>query len=139
MKHLSRLVYRIWSSYKKLAPGIPVLALLLLTQGCVSETKDDMITHTVYFKLIHEKGSDEEKLFIQKALDLGKISTVHNLRCVREVSPKNNFDFGLIMQFEDQDGYDTYNNHPDHVDFVENVWQKEVAEFQEIDYVESEF
>lgn len=115
------------------------IALFSLTQCEQPETKNDMITHTVYFKLIHEKGSEEEQLFIQKALDLGAISTVHNLRCVREVSPKNNFDFGLIMQFEDQQGYDTYNNHPDHVSFVENVWQKEVAEFMEIDYVPSEY
>ncbi len=114
-----------------------VIPLIVFTGCSSSQTKDNMITHTVYFKLIHEKGSDAEKQFIEQALALGNISTVHNLRCVREVSPKNNFDFGLIMQFEDQAGYDTYNNHPDHVSFVENVWKKEVAEFMEIDYVDS--
>lgn len=119
--------------------AFPLIALFALTNCDIPETKDNMITHTVYFKLIHEKGSDEEKLFIRQALDLGAIPTVHNLRCVQEVSPKNNFDFGLIMQFEDQEAYDTYNNHPDHVSFVENVWQKEVAEFMEIDYVPSDY
>jgi hypothetical protein len=39
------------------------------------------------------------------------------------------------MEFSDQADYDAYNKHPDHVSFVQNVWMKEVAEFQEIDYV----
>lgn len=119
--------------------GMSLLMALSYVQCDGPQTKDNMITHTVYFKLHHEKGSDAEQLFIRQALDLGAIPTVHNLRCVEEVSPKNNFDFGLIMQFEDQEAYDTYNNHPDHVAFVENVWKKEVAEFMEIDYVESAY
>ncbi|HLU93270.1 MAG TPA: Dabb family protein [Membranihabitans sp.] len=119
--------------------GVLLIAAFAMVQCGAPQTKDDMITHTVYFKLKHEKGSEEEQMFIRKALDLGAISTVHNLRCVREVSPKNNFDFGLIMQFADQAGYDTYNNHPDHQAFVENVWKKEVSEFMEVDYVPSEF
>ncbi|MBY5960284.1 Dabb family protein [Membranicola marinus] len=118
--------------------GATLLLALSVMQCGAPQTSDNMITHTVYFKLKHPKGSEEEKAFIQKAVDLGAIETVHNLRSVKEVSPKNNFDFGLIMQFEDQAGYDFYNNHPDHVDFVENVWKKEVVDFMEIDYVPNE-
>lgn len=118
--------------------GVSLLLAFSVMRCDVSETKDNMITHTVYFKLKHDKGSDEEATFIRQALDLGAIKTVHNLRCVKEVSPKNNFDFGLIMQFENQEAYDTYNNHPDHQSFVENVWKKEVIDFMEIDYVPSE-
>ena len=94
-----------------------------------------MITHTVFFRLKHEKGSVEEKTLIQKALELGSISTVRNLRYVKEISPKNDFDHGLVMEFEDQNGYDTYNNHPDHQNFVQNVWLKEVEDFLELDHV----
>ena len=115
--------------------GISMMMAFALIQCDVPEQSDDMITHTVYFKLKHEKGSEAEKIFIQKAVDLGAISTVHNLRYVKEISPKNDFDHGLIMHFENQEGYDTYNNHPDHVNFVENVWKKEVVDFMEIDYV----
>lgn len=115
-----------------------MLISLMMIQCTPSSNTDDMITHTVYFKLKHEKGSEAEAMFLKKAMDLGAISTVHNLRCVKEVSPKNSFDFGLIMQFQDQDGYDTYNNHPDHQDFVKNVWQQEVEDFMEIDYVPCE-
>jgi len=119
--------------------GISLMMALAMIRCDVPKTTDNMITHTVYFKLKHEKGSEAERIFIQKALDLGAISTVRNLKCVKEVSPKNNFDHGLIMQFENQDAYDTYNNHPDHVAFVENVWKKEVEDFMEIDYVPCEF
>jgi hypothetical protein len=38
------------------------------------------------------------------------------------------------MQFASQADYDGYNTHPDHVAFVQDVWVKEVLEFQEIDY-----
>lgn len=97
-----------------------------------------MITHSVFFKLKHAEGSPEEKAFLEKARALKRISTVRNFKCVREVSPKNNFHFGLIMQFDDRAGYDHYNNHPDHKAFVEQVWIPEVAEFMEIDYPDQE-
>ncbi|MCM5663723.1 Dabb family protein [Galbibacter mesophilus] len=96
-----------------------------------------MITHTVFFKLKHPKGSDAEKVFIEKATALKAIPTVKNMKAVKEVGKKNNFDWGLTMQFANQEDYDTYNNHPDHVNFVENVWKKEVVEFMEIDYIEN--
>ena len=53
---------------------------------------------------------------------------------VREVSPKNDFRFGISMEFADEDAYAAYNAHPDHVRFVEERWLAEVADFLEIDY-----
>lgn len=120
---------------KLLCAGVLLIFGIFMIQCTPSSKQNDMITHTVYFKLKHEKGSEAEAEFLRKALDLGKITSVRNLRCVKEVSPKNSFDFGLIMQFEDQAGYEAYNNHPDHMDFVENVWKNEVEEFLEVDYV----
>lgn len=120
---------------KLLYAGVLLIFGMFMIQCTPSSKQNDMITHTVYFKLKHEKGSEAEAEFLRKAMDLGAISSVRNLRCVKEVSPKNAFDFGLIMQFEDQAGYEAYNNHPDHVDFVENVWKNEVEEFMEVDYV----
>jgi quinol monooxygenase YgiN len=93
-----------------------------------------MITHSVYFNLKHSKDSAEEAAFLKKAIELNSISSVRHFKCVREVSPKNEYKFGLIMQFEDQTSYDFYNEHPDHKNFVENVWIPEVEDFIEIDY-----
>ncbi len=94
-----------------------------------------MITHSVFFKLKHPAGSDAEKAFLGKAAELAQIKGVENFQVLKETSPKNGFDFGLSMQFKDQSAYDGYNTHPDHVAFVQNVWLKEVADFQEIDHV----
>ncbi|MDF7799158.1 Dabb family protein [Pontiellaceae bacterium B1224] len=94
-----------------------------------------MITHSVFFKLIHKKGSDAEALFLSKAAALSSIPGVGNFQLLEEVSPKNSFDFGLSMEFPDQSTYDAYNTHPEHVAFVQQVWLNEVAEFQEIDHI----
>ena len=67
---------------------------------------------------------------------LAEIPGVENFKVVKEISLKNLFTFGLSMEFSNQTAYDAYNNHPIHVRFVQDVWLKEVAEFQEIDYIE---
>ncbi|WP_213644817.1 Dabb family protein [Paenibacillus lautus] len=36
------------------------------------------------------------------------------------------------MMFENEADYEAYNVHPQHVDFVENRWKKEVEQFLEI-------
>lgn len=93
------------------------------------------IHHTVFFKLTHAKGSEAEQAFFTAANKLAEIPGVLNFCKVNETSPKNNFDYGFTMEFAKQEDYDAYNGHPDHVAFVENIWMKDVSEFQEIDYV----
>ena len=93
-----------------------------------------MITHSVFMKLKHASDSDAEKVFLDECAKLENIPGVLNYKLVRETSPKNNFSFGLVMNFKNQEDYTFYNNHPDHVSFVENVWIPNVESFQEIDY-----
>jgi hypothetical protein len=38
------------------------------------------------------------------------------------------------MEFADEAAYRAYNDHPDHVAFVEGRWLPEVSDFLEIDY-----
>jgi hypothetical protein len=95
-----------------------------------------MITHSVFFILKHAESSIEEAAFLKKAMQLRSISTVRNFQCARQTSLKNKYKLALIMQFEDQTGYDFYSEHPDHKNFVENVWLREVDEFLELDYEE---
>ena len=94
-----------------------------------------MIRHTVVFTLKHPLGSAEEKKFLADALILAKIPTVRNFEQLKQVSRKNDYKFGFSMEFDDQAGYDTYDQHPDHVAFVRDRWKKDVADFLEIDYV----
>ncbi len=93
-----------------------------------------MIRHTVVFRLKHDADSKEESLFLEAGKKLAEISTVKNFECLRQVSKKNNFDFGFSMEFDSQADYEYYNNHPDHISFVASRWLPEVEEFLEIDY-----
>jgi Stress responsive A/B Barrel Domain len=93
-----------------------------------------MIRHTVAFKLKHSKGSPEEKDFLNAAVKLSSIPGVQHFECLRQTSPKNNFDYGISMEFNTIKAYLEYNQHPDHVAFVTTFWLRDVLDFLEIDY-----
>jgi hypothetical protein len=92
------------------------------------------IRHTVVFKLKHPKGSAEEQSFLAAAKKLAVIPGVEKFETLKQVSRKNNFEFGLSMEFANQEVYEHYSHHPDHVSFVKERWLQEVEDFLEIDY-----
>jgi hypothetical protein len=92
------------------------------------------IRHTVAFTLVHPEGSSEERDFLAAAERLGAIPGVDGFELLDEVSPKNGYRFGLSMEFADRSAYDGYNEHPDHVRFVQDRWTSEVSDFLELDY-----
>lgn len=95
-----------------------------------------MIRHTVAFRLIHSEGSHEEAAFLADGRRiLTGIPGVEEFVVSRQVSPKSDHRFQFAMTFADQDAYDAYNVHPDHVGFVEGRWVPEVAAFDELDLV----
>jgi hypothetical protein len=94
-----------------------------------------MIHHSVVFKLKYPKGSSEENRFIDAAAKLSEIPGVLNFKVLKQVSIKNQFDYGLSMDFNNQEEYDTYSAHADHVAFIEQFWLEYVTDFLEIDYV----
>lgn len=97
--------------------------------------KNGAIQHMVIFNLNHEKGSAQAEKFLGDGKRiLTRIPVVQNFQVFNQTSLKNGFDYGFSMVFEDKLAYDTYNNHPDHVGFVENRWKKEVDSFLEIDF-----
>ncbi len=92
------------------------------------------ITHMVIFTLKHERGSKEEEEFLNCGeKTLSSIPFVKNFKVLKQVSVKNQFDFGFSMDFVDQGDYNSYNNHPDHLSFVKDRWENEVDKFLEID------
>jgi Stress responsive A/B Barrel Domain len=93
------------------------------------------IRHTVVFTPRHPEGSDAEADFLAAAASLAAIDGVEHWELLREVSPKNGYRFGISMEFAGQSAYDGYNDHPDHVRFVQDRWLGEVEDFLEIDYV----
>ena len=93
-----------------------------------------MIRHTVVFKIKPAPGSPEEAQFLAEARKLELIPTVHKFECLRQISTKNIYQFGLSMEFEDQASYRAYSEHPDHLAFVKGGWTDNVTDFLEIDY-----
>jgi hypothetical protein len=96
----------------------------------------NQIRHTVAFRLKHAAGSPEETAFLAEAETLAAIPGVESFEVLRQVGRKNDFTFGISMEFADQGAYDGYNAHPAHVKFVGERWLPEVAEFLELDYAE---
>jgi heme-degrading monooxygenase HmoA len=92
------------------------------------------VRHTVVFTLAHPEGSPEEAAFLDAARGLAAIPGVEAFELLRETSPKNGYRFGISMEFADQAAYTAYNEHPDHVRFVQERWLAEVADFLEVDY-----
>ena len=92
------------------------------------------IRHTVAFALVHPEGSPGERDFLDAAEGLAAVPGVEVFELLSEVSPKNGYRFGISMEFADRAAYERYNEHPDHVRFVQERWLSEVSEFLEIDY-----
>ena len=92
------------------------------------------IRHTVAFALVHAEGSAGERDFLDAAERLASIPGVEAFELLAEVSPKNGYRFGISMEFADRTAYDRYNEHPDHVRFVQERWLPEVSDFLELDY-----
>ena len=78
-----------------------------------------MIRHTVIFTLKHAHGSLMEKAFLRDAKVLTEIPGVKKFEQLKQVSKKNDFQFGFSMEFASQRDYEAYNTHPEHVRFVE--------------------
>jgi hypothetical protein len=74
-----------------------------------------------------------EQQFLAAAQQLSYIPGVENFESLKHVSPKNSFEWGLSMEIASQEEYDRYNNHPDHVAFVEQRWE-EVEDLLEIGF-----
>ena len=91
------------------------------------------IRHSVVFTLGHPEGSAAEAAFLDAIARLESIPGVEAFELMREVSPKNDFRYGLTMEFADPAAYSAYNEHPDHVAFVSQRWDAEVADFLEVD------
>jgi len=93
------------------------------------------IRHSVVFTPTHAAGSAEEAALLAAIRGLAAIAGVEAFELMREVSPKNDYRYALTMEFADASAYQAYNEHSEHVAFVEQRWDREVAAFLEIDTV----
>lgn len=93
------------------------------------------IQHMVIFDLSYAEGSGEAKKFLQDGTRiLTGIPVVRNFQAFKQVSSKNDYQYGFSMVFTNREDYSTYNQHPAHVAFVQDRWNNEVVRFLEIDF-----
>lgn len=94
------------------------------------------IKHTVAFSLKHTLDAPETEKFLQDGKRiLSALPMVKDFEVFRQVSVKNEYAFGFSMIFSNQEDYQAYNDHPDHVKFVKERWDTEVSKFLEADFV----
>lgn|GEM_PF-732195 len=94
------------------------------------------IRHSVAFKLKWGNGTNEEKLFLEKSVEvLTKIPKVKNFTVNKQTNENNPYDFELAMDFDTSEDYSFYNNHPDHQEYVKDIWLEQVDSFLEKDTV----
>ena len=94
----------------------------------------ERIRHTVAFALVHAEGSAGERDFLEAAERLASVPGVEVFELLAQVGTKNGYRFGISMEFADRLAYERYNEHPDHVRFVQERWLPEVSDFLELDY-----
>lgn len=93
-----------------------------------------MIRHSVILKLKNTTSFEEKQAFFEAVDTLADIPNVQKFEVLNQTSAKNKFEYGISMEFDNQEKYDTYSNHPVHVDFIQNFWIPMVEDFLEIDY-----
>ncbi|MFC3749823.1 Dabb family protein [Paenibacillus sp. GCM10012306] len=95
-----------------------------------------ILRHMVYFSLKYPVDAPETEAFLKDGERiLTSITGVKEFEVLRQVSPKCDFHFGFSMEFDGQEAFETYMNHPTHQEFVQQRWETEVVKFQEIDVV----
>ncbi len=94
-----------------------------------------MIRHSVILKFKPELGDENKVAFLEAAAKLNKIPHVKNLEVLKQISPKNDFEYGISMEFENDIHYKIYSNHSDHQQFIQNFWIPYVSDFLEIDFI----
>jgi hypothetical protein len=93
-----------------------------------------MIRHSVILKLKESISHESKKAFFDAVDKLKEIPDVETFEVLNQISPKNKFEYGISMEFDTNEKYENYSNHPVHVAFIQNFWIPNVEDFLEIDY-----
>jgi len=93
-----------------------------------------MIRHSVILRLKSSLSLADKSQYFVAVNELKHIPGVQKFEVLKQTSPKNPFDYGISMEFENQEAYDLYTNHSLHTAFVEKYWAACVEDFLEIDY-----
>ena len=119
----------------KAATGLFVTGLLPLTQkSMASEVRlTGGLVHHVFFWLKEPENNEHRKQFEKALEELVKIETIKMSHIGIPASTAkrdvvdNSFTYSYMVIFDNQEGHDIYQNHPQHLKFVEKnsfLWEK---------------
>ncbi|OWA34739.1 stress responsive protein [Saccharibacillus sp. O16] len=92
--------------------------------------------HMVTFTLHAGKDNEAADAFLQKSQELLRdIPGVQDFKVLRQVSAKNDHDYGFSMNFVNREAFEAYNVHPVHAQYVAEIWESQVSSFQETDLI----
>jgi Stress responsive A/B Barrel Domain len=93
-----------------------------------------MIRHSVILKLKKGISDKEKQAFFDAVNTLEFIPDVQKFEVLKQTSVKNKYEYGISMEFDNQQQYETYSDHVVHQAFIRNYWMNFVVNFLEIDY-----
>jgi len=109
-------------------------AFLLITPitALAAEDIQGGFIHHVFFWLKEPANAEHRDLFLKEVKKLGGIPTVKQFAAGTPVgTPRdvvdNSWTFDLLVTFEDKAGWQVYNDHQIHLDFIKDaghVWEK---------------
>ena len=79
-----------------------------------------MIRHSVILKLKDKLSAEDKQAFFDAVDNLASIPEVQKFEVLKQVSSKNKFDYGISMEFNNQEQYDFYSDHAEHQSFIQN-------------------
>jgi hypothetical protein len=79
-----------------------------------------MIRHSVILKLKPELTFKEKQVFFEAVNALSVIPNVQKFEFLKQISSKNKFEFGISMEFDNQEQYYIYSNYPEQIVFIQN-------------------
>lgn len=65
-----------------------------------------MIRHSVILKLKDQISASHKQAFFDAVDKLALIPNVQKFEVLKQISPKNKFEYGISMEFETQEQYD---------------------------------
>lgn len=119
---------------KSFVPFLLVIPLLLILSAYSTEQPNEqkiesqstnMLQHTVYFYLNSEVTPEEKEQFEQGLEELLEISAIHKSELgvpadteERDVTD-HEYAYAIYTWFETMEDYKTYDEHPDHLEFID--------------------
>ncbi len=95
-----------------------------------------MIEHIVLFRFKDEITDSTKQTIVQELLKLkDKVPSILSITAGKNFTDRSKgFEYGLVVRFEDRQGLDAYQVHPDHQKVIHELIRPALADILAVDY-----